>query len=247
MVTGFVGTQSFVHQYTSPPGSPLVGTAVAGYFVAGAFPFVYGQPFLVTVALAADSGTVVANAAGDICVFCTGSGFAVSAFNDTFVLSGFEALDSNGNPLPSAPTITSASGTQYSENGVLASFANLSVKDVDLKEAERKFYIKGSFSLGTGSKGIDPPNQDVGLQIGTFSTVVPVGSFKRERRGNDRERYRFDGTINGVRLEVQIQSLSESKFRFEAEGHGADLTGTVKPITIKLMIGGDGGTTTFNH
>jgi hypothetical protein len=170
------------------------------------------------------------------------------------VLSGFEVLDPNGNPLPSAPTITSASGTQYSVNGVLTSFADLSVKDIDLEKGEGEFEIKGSFSLGAGSNGIDPLNEDVALQIGTFSTVIPAGSFKLERHrdgdeDSDRDevgRYRFEGTINGVRLEIEIRPSTQGKFRFRAEGHGADLNETVKPVRVRLMIGDDGGTTTFN-
>ena len=58
-----------------------------------------------------------------------GSGFAITYglglgngsvdFSDTFVLSGFEPLDSSGTPLPSPPTFTSMSGTDYGMSGVL--------------------------------------------------------------------------------------------------------------------------------
>lgn len=33
-------------------------------------------------------------------------------------------------------------------------------------------------------------------------------------------------------------------FEFKAEGEGADLTGTVNPVTVSLTIGDDGGSAT---
>lgn len=38
--------------------------------------------------------------------------------------------------------------------------------------------------------------------------------------------------------------LGVGMFEFKAEGTGADLTGTVNPVTVTLIIGDDGGSAT---
>ena len=101
------------------------------------------------------------------------------------------------------------------------------------------FEVKATFTLGAGSDGIDPLTEDVQLEVGTFSTTIPAGSFKIKKG-----RFTFEGIINGVSLEAQITPLGGSTFAFKAEGQGADLTGTVNPVTVGLTIGDDGGSTT---
>ena len=44
-------------------------------------------------------------------------------------------------------------------------------------------------------------------------------------------------------LEVQIVPLGGNDFEFKAEAEGANLSGTVNPVTVGLTIGGDAGTT----
>ena len=78
------------------------------------------------------------------------------------------------------------------------------------------------------------------LKIGTFSVTIPAGSFKKNPNG----RFAFQGTINGVSLQVQIVPLGNNMFTFKAEGTGVDLTGLTNPVTVVLTIGIDSGTTT---
>jgi len=251
-VSGFVGhfsTGHFVQQYTSP---------ASGLFNAGTFKFIYGQTFLLTFELSAASGTVVANGTeAVVCVFCAGSGTASSNFFNTFVLSGFEFLDPSGNPLPSPPTITSASGTQYSANGVLRSFNDFVLRKADVEDAG-SFHVRGSFTLGPGSDGVDPLTEDVALQVGTFSAVIPAGSFKLKRtdmeQDTDQEeeterdgnrRFRFEGAINGVNLVVLIQEDERDRFRFSLAGQGGILTAAPGPFSVRLSIGDDGGSGIF--
>jgi photosystem II stability/assembly factor-like uncharacterized protein len=271
-VEGIVGPptnqRTFVHTYDSD---------VSRMVEVGPFPHVYGAPVPVTLRLSTDTGTIVRNGTQIVCVFCTGSGSADANFQNTLILSGFDFFDANGNPLPSPPTITSASGTQYSVDGVLESFAELSVRKIDLERLWREFEIEGSFTLGAGNNGINPVNEDIAVQLGTFSTVIPAGSFKlvRGHRAEDRdeadnrddehryrssdnsrewengrshkrdEGYRFAGEILGVKIEMLIQPANHGKYPFKVEAHGADLTGSVRPLTLRLMVGDDGGTTTL--
>lgn len=117
------------------------------------------------------------------------------------------------------------------------------------------FEVKSTFTLGAGSDVIDPLTEIVALELSggsaTFSTTIPAGSFefrpakpgKKDKPGKPAE-FRFEGVIDGVALEVKIIDLGVGMFEFKAEGTGADLTGTVNPVTVSLTIGDDGGSTT---
>jgi hypothetical protein len=95
------------------------------------------------------------------------------------------------------------------------------------------FAVGGTFTLGAGSDGIDPFTEDVVLRVGTFSTTISGFELGEV----------FDEVIGGVALKVEISPLGANTFKFEATGEGADLTGTEIPVTVKLAIGDDGGST----
>jgi hypothetical protein len=83
-----------------------------------------------------------------------------------------------------------------------------------------EFEVKATLTLGTSSNGIAPLTEAVTVQVGPFSTTIPAGSFTL-RKG----RFTFEGVINGVTLEVVLQSLILGKdYRITVEGKGADLT-----------------------
>ncbi len=103
------------------------------------------------------------------------------------------------------------------------------------------FKVIGSFTLGAGSNGINPPSEVLTLQVGTFSSsCISVGSFIQDSQG----RFNFKSVNNGVSLVMQIAPLGGSSFAFLAEGSGANLAGTTNPVTIGLTIGDDTGSTT---
>jgi hypothetical protein len=114
-----------------------------------------------------------------------------------------------------------------------SSFAKLEI------ETDR-FDLKESFTLGANSNGINPVTEKVTLQIGTFSVMIPAGSFNQ----GFFEGFKFEGAINGVRLGVQIVPLGNNLFTFKAVGSGVDLTRLTNPVTVVLTIGIDSGTTT---
>jgi len=100
-----------------------------------------------------------------------------------------------------------------------------------------EFELKATFTLGSGSNGIAPLTEAVTVQIGTFSTTIPAGSFKQHKG-----RFVFEGTINGVRLEATFRSLIlGNDYEVKIEGRGANLTGTKNPVTVSLTIGDDSG------
>ena len=123
------------------------------------------------------------------------------------------------------------------------------------------FEVKATFTLGTGSDGIDIPTEIVALQLSgggvIFDTTIPAGAFqvtpaKVNNKGKvvKPEQAKFKGVINGVTLEAKITPLDATTFaaaktfEFKAEGQGANLAGTANPVIVGLIIGGDGGSTT---
>jgi YVTN family beta-propeller protein len=51
---------------------------------------------------------------------------------------------------------------------------------IDLDRASKRdcFELQSSFTLGSVSSGINPPVEPVTLKVGTFTTIIPPGSFK---------------------------------------------------------------------
>jgi uncharacterized repeat protein (TIGR03803 family) len=110
------------------------------------------------------------------------------------------------------------------------------------------FELISGFTLGQGSNGINPIAEPVTIQVGTFTTTIPPGSFKATGVG-----FHFEGAVNGVALEVGITparpSFGEStssprpeQYMFTAEAHKANLSGTANPVTVAITIGDDTGT-----
>jgi hypothetical protein len=112
-----------------------------------------------------------------------------------------------------------------------ATFKPQAVIDLD----ENAFVTFGSFTLGTGSgsDGIAPATEPVQLKVGTFSITIPAGSFRKNRAGG----FTFSGEINGTRLTMEIFPTGKRKYVFAALAKGANLAGTVNPVTIDLTIG----------
>ena len=95
------------------------------------------------------------------------------------------------------------------------------------------------FTLGADSNGISPLNQPVTIQIGTFSTTIPAGSFKLINGD-----FTFDGRINGVKLYARIRLIKGKSYELFTYANCASLTGTSNPVRVSLVIGDDSGSTT---
>jgi hypothetical protein len=106
-----------------------------------------------------------------------------------------------------------------------------------------EFAIKATFTLGSGSDGIIPPTEAV-LKVGSFATTIPSGSFTLKPAKNKKPaQFTFEGIIDGVKLEAKITQLGDNSFEFKAEGIGVNLTGTVNPVKVELILGDDKGST----
>jgi hypothetical protein len=116
---------------------------------------------------------------------------------------------------------------------------------IDLKKRVNRDHVKvrGDLTLGAASDGIDPTTEEVRLEVGAFAVTIPAGAFVATDGGPLGE-FRFDGVIDGVRLDVRIRPRRDGTLRFTADAKDADLAGTVNPVTVQLRIGNDGGRTT---
>ena len=110
--------------------------------------------------------------------------------------------------------------------------------DLERKPNEDHFELLSSFTLGSASNGINPLTEAVKLQVGTFATTIPAGSFKEIGLGI----FVFHGVIGGVRLEALIAPTGAKRYASVAAAQDANLTGTVNPVPVSLTIGDDCGT-----
>ena len=104
----------------------------------------------------------------------------------------------------------------------------------------KSFQFNGNFSLGPGSVGIHPLVDPMSLQIGSYVILVPAGSLAQAPHGA----YVFQGTINGVKLQIRIASASAS-YSFQSEGAGASGLPTSGTTRVVLTIGNNTGSITL--
>lgn len=101
------------------------------------------------------------------------------------------------------------------------------------------FSLRGTFTLGAASDGINPLTEPVTITLGTYSVTIPPSSFKLFKNGT----FMFQGTIGGVNLVVQIVPLGGASYQIKANGSPVNLSGLTNPVTVTLVIGNDSGTT----
>ncbi len=98
---------------------------------------------------------------------------------------------------------------------------------------------EGTFTLGAGNDGINPPGEPVTVQIGSFQATIPPNSFVQEE-----STFEFKGIIASTPIEMEIkpvQGLIDTfEFDFKAQTNACTLP---NPVTVKLTIGDDSGQT----
>ena len=131
----------------------------------------------------------------------------------------------------------------------LAFSAKLEV-DLHRKPNKDRFELQSSFTLSSTAPGIHPLTDPVTLQVESFTTTIPPGSFKKHRDGDEGEDehehedrvFSFHGVIDGVRLKAVIKRTGTLRYAFLAKAKGADLTGTKNAVQVSLIIGNNSGT-----
>ncbi len=136
------------------------------------------------------------------------------------------------------PTVILVNETEFTMlPGETITIAEFETFDAGVEIGEDEFEVEGSFTLVATSNGINPLTEDITLEVGTYATTIPAGSFEF-----DDESFEFEGVIAGVALGMSITPLGGNEFNFMVIGEGADLTGTFNPVTVSLRIKDDAGT-----
>jgi predicted extracellular nuclease len=123
-------------------------------------------------------------------------------------------------------------------------FANVSASlevDGKGKAAKGSLEYKLTFTLGAGNNGITPLIEPVIVQIGNISLTIPPGSFK----GNKKEKYTFEGKLNGASIEASITPVSSGRYELKLHAESLDVTSLTSPVTTQVRIGNDNGTVTI--
>ena len=121
-------------------------------------------------------------------------------------------------------------------------FASFNARvEMDIEDGEVEVWA--NFTLGAGSNPLDLSAETVTLQAkggsAAYSVTIPAGSFKKDGNG-----FRFQGTIDRVKLEAAIRPGRDGAYDFEIQTEGANIKGVANPVTVSLTIGDRSGSRT---
>ncbi len=100
-----------------------------------------------------------------------------------------------------------------------------------------KFEIRGGFTLGEKSNGINLFKEDVKFEIGSYAKTIPAGSFKEVKRG----KIRYTETTDEFTGDVTVRIIGNNTFGLKIEGVSKFVTKSVRAEDITLRIGDDEG------
>ena len=89
------------------------------------------------------------------------------------------------------------------------------------------FLVHGSFT----TVGLDPTSVAVIITVGSYTEVIPAGSFVLHDDG--KYQYQAYGTPDGIKS-ARFDFI-EGEYKITAKG--ADLSGTANPVPVKVQIG----------
>ena len=102
-----------------------------------------------------------------------------------------------------------------------------------------EFELMGGFVLCSSNNSIDPVIEDVTVNAGTSSLVIPSPySFVEEKAGV----FKYKGIIDSTDVEVEIKTKDYVSYNFMVKVKGTDLTDTSNHVDVGLTIGNDTGT-----
>jgi hypothetical protein len=113
--------------------------------------------------------------------------------------------------------------------------------DIDVRPGHNndRFYLEAEVTLGDNSDGILPPQEIMTLRVGSYSVTLPAGAFKEKKHG--RKQFRFHGRVNGVELDIILQSEKAKNYELMVSGRDAELSIIESPVPVTLTIGNDQG------
>jgi len=198
-------------------------------------PVLSNAPASIVVEQASPAGTPVTVPLPTVVDICAAAPTVTSDAPSLFPLGAttvtFTAMDASGNTATATTTVTVT-------ERLSTPFAKFSAEaEIEKDEGDHEFEVEGTFTLGPASNGIDPLGELITLTVGTFSMIIPAGSFEP-----DDDAFQFEAETDGAEFEMEIAPLGAGRFEFEAVSAGASLAGTVNPVDVMLAIGNDAGT-----
>lgn len=106
---------------------------------------------------------------------------------------------------------------------VASSFSPFEAKLQFIGKGQTHFRLRGNFTLGTDSTGLDPLTQQVLLQLDSLPIPIQKGLFSQDSKRD----YMFQGVVGSAAIDFRIKRVTNTTFKFEVEG----LTGTPLPLS----------------
>jgi hypothetical protein len=97
--------------------------------------------------------------------------------------------------------------------------------------------LSGTFTPAASSDGLDPLSEEISIQVGPYTWLIPAGSFTIASDGA----YSYQATVNGVKLSVQIKRV---RGQWTVKLNATPVSGITLPAAIGIRVGNDVGTTT---
>jgi len=116
------------------------------------------------------------------------------------------------------------------------SFADFRVV-IEPDEKDLELDVKGSFTLGAASDGINLFKEKTAITVGPMSTVIPPDSFKQGSKG----KIEFQKLVECTYWDLFIRAMGKDTFEFHLELQGAKDPGKIKANDVSLVIGNDSG------
>lgn len=148
---------------------------------------------------------------------------------------GGVTVDSSGNLYGTTSAAGSLSYGTVFEIAQVVPFAAFTAK----LELTSGFELKADFVLGAGATPINPATQGLTLTIGVYSVTIPAGAFQQSAQGW----FEYDGTMNGGDLRIRLTQTGANSYEIKVHALDVDMGSPTDPVTMKLTIGNNSGTT----
>ena len=110
------------------------------------------------------------------------------------------------------------------------------------RSSDDSYKARGWFKLADASNGIDPLNEPVSIEYGSFSHTIPAGSFVQ-----DGASYFYKGPVGAASLDVRITPKpTPGYYWLNSCLRHADLSATTLKPEVQLTIGDDSGKATLD-
>lgn len=243
----------------SPPTSKTVSAEGSAQLVSGACTDNAGNSASTSVSVSIDKTAPTISIASPAPGFIVARGEAQTVnFTCADLVSGISSCAGSapdGSPLDTStlgPKTVTVTATDYAGNTVTRSvgytvvnpaFASMTstLKVEDSDENFGEFKASGQFTLSSYSNGINPVSDGLSMQLtgGTrsVSIVVPPGAL----RADGQKKWKFEGTLSGLKVEIELRSLGGPAYSYSVHGEKAPLRGLSNTVVVRLAVGDDSG------